>query len=144
MIPIVIPAGGISFPASPSAGDLPLFTALGVFGASTTSYANVGYAVTIRKAGVYRFSCAYYSQSQGNAVYIRLTQNGTAISGSEQSTTSILGAVYTYDVTCAVDDVIRFQRKHASGCCRVLAFSVSILAADVQAEIDKLITVAAV
>lgn len=140
--------GGISFPSTPSAGDTPIFALYeSMTSGTSTSFVNKGRTLTFAKAGAYRISFNLRSGAYGNNVEARLVKNGTEISGSLMSSTSIeAGVRKTIDVTCAAGDVINLQLRRIGTASNAFAdfLIVNILAADVQSEIDKIMTVAAV
>lgn len=128
--------GGIALPTSIVAGETVLY---GINTKKTTSnqtYKDVGtgWGFTALKAGTYRLK---YNAAGNGAAYgmARITKNGVVVSGSEIDTSGAAAA--TIDVSLAVGDVIKEQYAYNS----VLSFIVSILATDLQAGINEIITV---
>ncbi len=136
---------GVSFPETPSAGDTPLFAKLALWTMTGATYTNVGYTITIHKNGVYRFNYAVVCPAGTASCYGRLVLNGTEVSGSEAVPTNNTTIFKTIDLTCTVGDIVNTQAKgSASTQSHIRGLIVSILAGDVQTEINGIITAAAV
>ena len=136
--------GGISFPSTPSAGDTPLFAALTTKSANSTNWTNLFATFTIKKAGTYRFKYAAQDISSNLYTYAHLAKNGTEVADSLITIGSGIKSVYmkTIDVACAQNDVIAYQMRVVnSGNGVSLGLVVSILADDVQAGINDVMTI---
>lgn len=137
--------GGISFPATPSAGDTPILVYNGFYSLTTSYAAAPLFGFTANIAGTYRITyCAsgYVATSAG--LQMKLQKNGVDVVDSE-ITTSVSGitpSTKTIDVALAEDDVIRVwtRRTGATSYSSLNTLVVSLLAADVQTEMDKYIT----
>lgn len=139
---------GITFPATPSAGDTPIFALYeSMTSGTSTSFVNKGRTLTFVKAGTYRISFNLRSGALGNNVEARLVKNGTEISGSLISSTSTeAGTRKTIDVNCAAGDVVNLQLRRIGTASNAFTdlLIVSILAADMQNAINEIVTAAAV
>lgn len=139
--------GGVEFPSAPSAGDTVIFAVseTGTMASSASSYTDMGYVFTANNAGTYRFKYNVRITAAATA-YARLTKNSSEVSGSAINTTSqTYGTSKVIDVACNAGDIVKFQMYRASsGFALTDALIVSILAADVQAEINNMLTVATV
>lgn len=126
--------GGIELPAAIEAGDTLVYANIAWVTVSGASYVNFGggHAVTILKAGIYRFKYGIEKIGEQTS-YGRLTLNGVAVASSEVGTT---GAIYkTIDVSCAAGDVIRLQGRNTNfNSARCPFFGCAILMAELSTE----------
>jgi hypothetical protein len=137
---------GPGLPDTITAGETILRATFNTTLSSNTAYADrgSGYIVTINKPGTYRFRyvlACYYSANL--TTYARLTKNGSVVSGSEIAypSANVLGLKYI-DVACAAGDVIKLQAYTQTGAAAyfVAYFGVSVLASNIQTELNTLIT----
>ena len=139
--------GGVSLPQTIEAGETIIYATFDTAYRIINTYTDVGsgYIVTINKAGAYRIryylGVTYASLKYG---YARLTKNGTVVTNSELTVAANNGFGMKYiDIACNAGDVIRLQAyTNYSGTGYIpVYFGVSILANDVQSELDALIAV---
>ena len=136
--------GGAALPATIAAGDTVIYAICAhKVGAPATDGVfedvGTGYGFTALKAGTYRFVYNVRRSSTGLNAQMRLTKNGTEVSGSLITNSDNLIPTYkTMDVSLAANDVIRLQWEYyiASNVYNNV-FVVSILAADIQTELNK-------
>lgn len=150
---VVSPGGGVEFPATPAAGNTNILVhnAMYEFGALGLTYvAAPFYGFTVKIAGVYRvtYRAAATKANTGSSYefYVKLQKNGVDVSGSETITTpanyTMTDVVKTMDLSLAVNDVIRVLVHRSDNACYggLYALAATLLAADVQAELDKYLT----
>lgn len=100
------------FSDTPAAGDtvVKLSGTTLNYGTANTNYADLGYiALTIVKAGTYRFSWSFCKYSGSDTLYTRLyrTRSGsTTAVGVEKSNSSGSPMTVTDDITCNAGDII--------------------------------------
>lgn len=136
-------AGGVALPSTIAAGETTLYAIVNSTTYRSASYtsAGAGYNVTALVAGAYRFKyCTSPRRGSSGGAYARLTKNGVAVPDSEiVSTANPTSKII--DVALSVNDVIQVQRYTIDNDCYLPYFTVSILAADVQTEINKAIAI---
>ncbi|HWS31057.1 MAG TPA: hypothetical protein VN512_13205 [Clostridia bacterium] len=136
---------GVNFPSMPSAGDTPLFAALATKTVSSINWTNLFATFTIKNAGTYRFKYAVQNSSANLFTYAHLAKNGTEVTNSlvtiSAGNTGVV--VKIIDVACALNDIMNFQMRAVnSGSGYSHGLVVSILADDVQAGINDVMTIA--
>jgi hypothetical protein len=139
---VVSPGGGAEFPATPTAGNTPIYVSTKKFSVPAYyGYTDKGYNIIVN-AGTYRFTYTVMNNSGATAGHMQLTKNGVAVPNSEAIGYGT-NATKTIDVVCATGDIIRTQLSALDAASFTVndCFIISLLAGDVQAEINKFITV---
>ena len=137
--------GGVALPATIAAGDTVIHSIFGdKTGAPPTDgvYVNVGtnYGFTVIKAGTYRFKYDNKRLNTALTANVRLTKNGSEVATSVLANSNHMTATHkTIDVSLAAGDAIRLQWEYydATAYLTNTYFIVSILAADMQTELNK-------
>ncbi|HMM31888.1 MAG TPA: hypothetical protein PKB13_08950 [Clostridia bacterium] len=134
--------GGVEFPATPSAGDTPIYAKnlSGNFSSAGTLRIGAGYGFTAKIAGVYRITYSLFRTSNGVTPQLFLYKNGVQVVDSGISATPMAGKVM--DISLAANDLVELYRylESAQSGNYVGGFFVSLLAADVQTAINTFIT----
>ncbi len=144
--------GGVEFPSTPSAGDTPIFSyhvPRDASGALITYAAVPFYGFTVQISGTYRIKytiVGYTAAASGAPINIELQKNGTDVSNSQYTLNlgqNILNAgSKTIDLNLAANDVIRalMMRNGNTAYFGPSSLVVSLLAADIQTEMNKYVT----
>ena len=132
--------GGISTPATIIAGDTAIYVRSELKAVTTSSWGDVGtgWGFTVVRPGTYRIKYAGFNVQNNSGSGLRLTKNGSVVAGSTIATTVTSPVATIIDVPCAAGDVIKLQGLYIQ--VRTYGFAVCVSAADMQAELNGLIT----
>ena len=146
---VVSPGGGVEFPATPAAGGTAIYVKTGTSFAATSTYAKIGagWGFIAQKAGTYRVAYSVLHCGTDGNRYVKLQKNNVDISSTElttNSTTPTLSISKTIDINLSVGDRVDLLAKNNNissvNAVGIGGLSVSVLAADVQTEINTMVT----
>ena len=138
---VSVGGSGVAFPSTPAAGDTSIYDKPGIVIMTSATYAaaGTGYGITAVKAGVYRIRYTAGCTTSDGTGYAKLQKNGvdvasSEVSGSNTSTTKVI------DVSLSAGDALRLFVRAQGAYSFAGAFTVSVLAADIQTQINTMVT----
>lgn len=136
-------SGGAALPSTIVAGDTVIYapSETVIVTTNSTTYGDTGWAIKALQPGTYRFKYAASRMTAG--ISVKLQKNGVDVAGSEiTSASSTVPSTGEFDVALAINDVVRVLAKSSSAgnYGAVSSFTVSILAVDLQGELNNIVT----